>query len=118
MKIVDYNPKIHPKAWRGKTNFVDKNNVVVGFDDEQQCCENFGWFFATKPNYNHCADIPDKYDVEPYVFDTSFDAEGIFRLTADNLPDIYLILYNHHNGYYSHGFHMLKDGETVVGGHL
>jgi len=26
-----------------KVNFVDGNNVLVGFDDESCCCENFGF---------------------------------------------------------------------------
>jgi hypothetical protein len=128
VKIIDYNPKIHPKAWRGKTNFVDKNNVVVGFDDESQCCENFGWFCATHPKFNNCdddskeadteGDLPETYDVEPYVFDTTFDDGGIFRLTADGLPNVYLVLYNHHNGYYSHGFCMSQNERVIHSGSL
>lgn len=31
----------------GKINFVDENNVVVGFDYGQSCCEYFGYFFSS-----------------------------------------------------------------------
>lgn len=34
------------RAWEGKVNFVDHNNVVLGFDNSQYCCECFGWFFS------------------------------------------------------------------------
>ena len=30
----------------GKINFIDKNNVLVGFDYSRSCCEDFGWFVA------------------------------------------------------------------------
>jgi len=28
----------------GKVNFVDKNNVLVGYDMNSSCCEEFGWY--------------------------------------------------------------------------
>ena len=30
----------------GKVNFVDENNVVLGYEIEHQCCETPGWFIA------------------------------------------------------------------------
>ena len=38
----------------------------------------------------------------------AFDMGGAtsFKLTKPNNPDIFLVLYNCHNGYYSHGFDM------------
>ena len=26
-----------------KHNWIDQNNVVFGYDDDQQCCEHWGW---------------------------------------------------------------------------
>lgn len=30
-------------VWGKKVNFVDRNNVVVGYDYEASCCEGFYW---------------------------------------------------------------------------
>lgn len=31
----------------GKVNFVDENNVIVGYDTNQHCSEHAGWFIAS-----------------------------------------------------------------------
>ena len=38
--------KVNPADWGNKLNFVDENNVVVGFGAESSCCESFGYFFT------------------------------------------------------------------------
>jgi len=114
----------------GKVNFVDENNVLVGFDSYQDCCESFGWFLDSTPHEDGeiVGDLVDEKALDGYVFDTEYFVEctsggdegnmAIFRLVsryADNTtvwgksqaaanPPVYLHLYNHHNGYYSHGF--------------
>lgn len=109
-----------------KINFVDGNDVFVGYDLSQDCCEDAGWFIAhkiTPYDYNDTFDklIP---DVEAYCFDKdffqqveSYDLDGggmvVFRLLADGEPDLYLHLYNCHNGYYGHGFEVKHGGEVV-----
>lgn len=121
-----------------KTNFVDDNNCFVGYSSAecQSCCEEFGWQFATslKP-YNQLDVEEAKLEVflEGYNFDKGFvspdeidlfangsrdeGGEVAFRLTKGE-EEIFLVLYNHHNGYYSHGF-FFKDGDTMVEqGHL
>jgi len=96
-----------------KINFVDDNNVFVGFDNEQYCCENFGWFFSDKPENGDVEGI--KPNLEGYNFDTEyfhshwsehFEEGGIvaFRLVNESNDELFLHLYNHHNGYYGHGF--------------
>lgn len=35
--------------WDSKVNFVDENNVVLGYDLSQDCCEHADWFIADKP---------------------------------------------------------------------
>ena len=37
------------EKWSSKVNFVDDNNVVLGYDTEEQCCENAGWFIDDQP---------------------------------------------------------------------
>jgi hypothetical protein len=108
-------------------NFVDENNVLVGFDMSQDCCESFGWYIRTEPT-PYVRDLSNTENsppnIEAYNFDpeyceeiesSSLDAGGevVFRLTADNLPDLFLHLYNSHNGYYSHGFTVSIGGEVV-----
>lgn len=114
--------------WPEKINFVDSNNVLVGFDNTQQCCENFGWKILDH-NKEEFKATPEQ--LEPYVFDASFfesvededdyhvDRDALFKLTKpeDDNP-IYLNLYNHHNGYYSHGFVMSQDETTIQYGRL
>ena len=106
----------------GKLNFIGANNIFVGFDSYQRCCEDFGWFITDDP-YIDCKDIPDgavandidaaniRFDgwgFDPMFFERSDTYESntaVFRIT-DGTRTAYLHLYNHHNGYYSHGFDM------------
>ena len=110
-----------------KINFVDDANVLVGFDYSQCCCENFGYFLSRK--------IPTKMeegaeniDTEGFNFDTKFFHEVmsddfecggmvVFRLTK-GAEEIFLSLYNSHNGYYSHGFEMTIGGTQIHSGSL
>lgn len=130
MKFFNSNTS---SLWSSKINFVDENNVLVGYDYSDQCCEDFGWFLSHKVNDN-CRSIDDQIAtddelvntlLEGWVFDPTFfeqkspnegsyDEENlaIFRMTkGDNV--MYLHLYNVHNGYYSHGFTFEK-GDTEV----
>ncbi len=107
----------------GKINFVDENNRFVGFDYQSNCCESFGWLIrdellSTRKELNGMeGDTTEK--LEGYSFDEQFlpvetpcdnesiDYDGggsiVFKLVAKDKPDLYLHLYNYHNGYYSHG---------------
>ena len=70
----------------GKTNFVDDNNVFVGWDDQSICCcEYAGWFFSYSSCENAWREWHDKDMVKPeklegYCFDTEFGfKEAVFR---------------------------------------
>ena len=114
-------------GWNDRVNFVDDKNVFVGFNTSQCCCESFGWFLTrNKP----VADVetPDSEKLEGndfpgFNFDTTFnegelypDHDGggsvTFRLANDSGEEIFLTLYNHHNGYYGHGWEMRDGGES------
>lgn len=117
----------------GKVNFVDIHNVLVGYDTGQDCCEHAGWYFS-KTRRCDTGDSDPGYatdaKLEPYSFDaaffeedsddTVFDHGGIvrFRLVADGLPDLYLHIFNSHNGYYGHGFEVQHSGQIVRSGSL
>ena len=97
----------------GKINFVDENNVFVGYDIEQSCCEYADYYFSYEKEIA-CRDntISDEI-IEPYSFDVGFFEQiedfgdgGLvrFRLIAEGREPLYLHLFNSHNGYYCHGF--------------
>ena len=142
-----------------KINFADTNDVFVGFDNSQGCCESFGHFFLssipdnplTSKDYssdNYENEIHPPVNLEELVFDKEFyqnqhgyDGGGfaIFRLVtpalrvqndvtmrerarqrkADGyLDEAFLVLYNHHNGCYGHGFEVKHDGVIIRQGGL
>lgn len=121
MKIFKGNES----SWSSKVNFVDNNDVFVGYDTGQCCCEDAGWFIALeKTRYEYDLEAPNHgQELANYVFDKEYFEYGdgyfdsgaivVFKLTANNKPDLYLHLYNVHNGYYSHGFE-LKHGENLI----
>ncbi len=115
-----------------KFNFVDDNDVYVGYDKGQDCCEYADWYIAEEITpYQYERDGMEKniHDVEVYVFDrgffeevtsTNLDEGGMvaFKLVASGKPDLYLHLFNCHNGYYGHGFVVEHGGEIVKEGYL
>jgi hypothetical protein len=133
-----------------KVNFVDESDVLVGFDNSQSCCENFGWFFSDKvpgkiKHYDEDLSYeilsPSKEELEGFNFDPEFfrphsngssydvDDHVTFRLVGplpfeDGEPlyekqrEIFLTLYNSHNGYYSHGFEVTVNGQVLHSGSL
>lgn len=108
-----------------KINFIDKNDVLVGFDSYQSCCENFGWFYSFEPLLKQLNELPNEpnppSDLEEYVFNPGYikESEGdydTYAVTFELLNGenkLYLTLYNSHNGYYSHGF-SLQAGDKVI----
>jgi hypothetical protein len=109
--------------WGGKVNFVDQNNNLVGYDTADDCCAHGFYFIAP----DIVTTGSDEYDGKPdpdlsdYEFDTKFfhdqredfnyhgsenspDNAVVFRMISLRKPDLYLHLYNSHNGYYSKGF--------------
>ena len=111
-------------TWGAKVNFVDNNNVLVGYDMESNCCEDFGWYISQQKRNDTDDDIPVTDDVEGYVFDPGYfeqseiangDCGGIvrFRLICEGKPDLFLHLFNDHNGYYAHGFTVSHSGVVI-----
>jgi hypothetical protein len=131
MKILDNNEK-----YGEHVNFIDDNDVFVGYGMGQNCCEEADWYIVDRIipyTYDWLDDHqprPDKVpDVSEYNFDPDFfqdvpsdclDAGEmvVFKLIANDKPDLYLHLYNCHNGYYGHGFEVKHGGETVRSGYL
>jgi len=123
MKVFDTS-----QGWSDKVNFVDEKNVFVGYDMSQDCCEQADWFVSyeiTSYKYDtHISGCPDDISLDGYLFDKTFkyvdssdlDAGSMiaFKLEREGSSDIYLHLYNCHNGYYSHGFEFKDTDESVI----
>lgn len=117
----------------GKINFVDENNVFLGYDMNQKCCEYAGWFISTKQEDKRRDNDINPSVLEGFNFDTKFfknivdttkeEYHGtstsivIFRAVKGN-EEYFIHLYNTHNGYYAHGFKMLEDGLSLYQGDL
>ncbi len=114
-------------------NWVDENNVVLGFRNFSNCCERFGYRYDNnEPSDNlSLRDTEAVVDsLDDYIFDTSYcnllhndscDAGGYaaFRLVHKNTNEyLYLTIYNHHNGWYSHGFTFSQGDRTIRNGSL
>ena len=112
-------------------NFVDENNVFVGFDNYQSCCEEFGWVITE--NADEVADyyslISEKdsssYCLEDYIFNQKYIKEGRDSVTFDLIDkhkikcNLYLTLYNYHGCYYKHGFEFVNaDGRIIADGRI
>lgn len=113
----------------GKINFVDDNNVLVGFDYSQCCCENFGYALTREIPAGEAESDKPEIDPDGYQFDRDFFQEGspesqwdeggrvTFRLEKEG-ASLFLTLYNSHNGYYGHGFEMTCGNERLHDGTL
>ncbi len=109
------------EAFPGKVNFVDKNNVCLGYDMGQCCCENADWFISDEEEKIYDVDTTE-FDVEDFIFDPTYfkyvpcsglDEGGMVRfrlVNGDN--ELFIHLYNCHNGYYGHGFEF-KVGDEI-----
>jgi len=129
-----------PDSWGSKINFVDENNVLVGYDFSASCCESFGWYVSDKVTtdlHDHLFNdtIQDGKDVnqllEGWTFDPAFfeklstsiddyyddDNRAVFRMIKGD-QEQFLHLWNVHNGYYSHGFEFSQDDKVLHVGSL
>jgi len=133
MTIFDKTPNFNDKV-----NFVDKHNVFVGYHVDHHCCECVGWFIepllTVYDNDVHGAEDwqrPPYPNMEPYVFDVAYfnvlpkvedvDYDRVahtiaFKLVCEGKPDMYLHLFNCHNGFYTHDFTFVDNGFTIQEG--
>lgn len=109
-----------------KLNVVDSDNNFVGFDLSDDCCAHGGYFIADKEITKDFDEAPaiNKVDFPEYEFDLDYFKDHdpkndknydyteenvvIFKLSPiyghDELPPLYLHLFNVHNGYYSKSY--------------
>lgn len=119
-------------AKNGSLNFIDDNNVVLGVDSSPQCCEDF-WIsildyeptsaiYEDSTNYED-VDLSLEFFDETYIkhlesSDSDWYVEHavVFKLIGER--ELYLVLNNHHNGYYSHGFEFKSNDTTIENGYV
>lgn len=103
--------------WDSKVNYVDAANRVLGYDMFRDCCESFGHGVFSSVRLVDRDTASEAHEIAAYSFandePTALKAPGehddaggsvCFRICAAGLPDLFVILWNYHNGYYSHGF--------------
>lgn len=118
--------QIHIKHEPWKKNWIDQNNVVFGYSDQQCCCESWGWAVydpITKEK------VADEIDEMPYHFDFASGAKDVGADAYSDIecPDIidavHVTLVHdedetkklifecwcNHNGYYYHDFSFDKN---------
>ena len=112
---------ISNQAWREKRNWIDQNNVVFGYSDYRQCCEEYGWGVFNPKTRERVADDPDGMPYH-FVFDDGAK-EGDEAFSTIEGPDTCLNVVHvtmapddgegdalvfecfcSHNGYYYHDF--------------
>lgn len=103
-----------------KVNFIDSNDLFVGYDIYQDCCEHAGWFISdSRQNFSEWDDEEGlrEHNLEGFVFvpgseeqidaseDRGLDDGGLvsFMLRNEEGKELFLHLFNCHNGYYGHG---------------
>jgi hypothetical protein len=129
------------EGFEDKVNFFDSRDCYVVYDLSQRCCESTSWKIVDSEG-NEVKNP----DLEEYVFDTRYFEEGLseedkkedvgtcyakfkmFDIVATFFqiddrerplkPDLFLILENTHNGYYSHGFIMIDSYKPLHWGRL
>ena len=124
MKVLKFNIGTANES----VNFIDENDVYIGYDMGKDSCKDddwFGWFISDSINKESIPeDRQNDSNINDFVFDplffmevenTSLLEEGkmaIFRLTSGE-SEKYLHLFNVHNGYYCHDIVVKHSGETV-----
>ena len=114
-----------------KWNWIDSNNNFVGYDKDRSCCESFGYIWIDLENkeiLNQDEILRDNnflWDVNAIILNSDFDFIDDEHLSKEYLEDggmkafkiidkeIYLVLYNSHNGYYCHGWEAFEETGVI-----
>lgn len=127
MKIHIWN---FTKTFPGKVNFIDSNNVILGYDLSQDCCEDAFWTISERedgeePMHRGEGYKQQEFELDDYCFDPDYykDASddaastyvAMFKLKGScERPDLFLRLTNIQSGYYGHGF-TFRGSKTIEG---
>ena len=111
MKIFN---KTQKAGWSDKVNFVDENNVMLGYDDEGQCSEDFGW--AILDTVSDSAETIQEnergiIEMEGWTFDTSF----FEKLPAEDNQDMSIAVFKITKGSSEKFVHIYNAFDTMSG---
>lgn len=127
-----------------KANWIDQNNVVFGYDNEQQCCEDYMWgvfnrdgtLIAKNPDglpyhfdfkagalthFNEDWSTDAIYDVLTSMFGLNYVTDTPDVVVVKLIPDdnngfpLYFVCVNYHNGFYYHDFSFGENREIEGG---
>ena len=76
--------------WENKVNFVDENNVVLGYDMEQCCCEDAGWFISDNEETTTVSSLPNSDNGAPTLL---IDEDNVATVDLSNYifcPDYFV----------------------------
>lgn len=108
-------------------NFIDENDVFVGFEFLHHFKEDFGFYISNEKFSNPSLSLPIN-EIEGYFFNCLENVDeynflneiiefkdGLACISLINKDDniIYLHLYNEHNGYYAHDILINKKDEFL-----
>ena len=125
MKVFNKNEG----TWSSKVNFVDENNVMLGYDTDQCCCEHADWFISHKVENEIIERTEEEPNLDGFSFDREFFREvenesefdegsmAVFRI-ENGTDEKFIHIFNCHNGYYGHGFDFKIGEETLREGYL
>jgi hypothetical protein len=114
-------------GYSSSLNIIDENNVIVGFDLNSSCCEEFGYKIG---EVDRCQEVLDAdndrltgyvIDIESFVENLNGSDEGgelCFDCIKEGAETIKFALYNYHNGYYGHGWSLSKGDDLLKSGSL
>lgn len=109
--------------WMEKWNWVSDSDRFIGFDAISSCCENFGYYYTDKIDGEESSYLYEIIHKKLELCDNNFElGEVVINEKGDfsyeknyayveildkesNRLICYLVLYNCHNGFYSHGLH-------------
>ena len=113
----------------GKINFVDENNVFLGYDMGQCCCERADWYISDIETYGvRDRDPKESEGLGGWIFDTKYfkkvdcndldEGEMVRFRIFKGAEEKFIHLFNCHNGYYGHGFEFMVGDEKRLEGCL
>lgn len=103
------------KRWRrsydGYRIVTDQQAILVGIEDSQHCCENWGHvtseddlqsYVGAQLNNIRITDTSLNAVIDEAVGDLSYEGSCMFVTFGTSKGDFQFVAYNDHNGYYGH----------------
>lgn len=88
---------------------TNKQEIKIGIQNDQFCCENWG-FLTSNDNYDDFKEselysieiVDEKQSIIDYNIEDDYSGSCLFVNIKTSKGLLQIVLYNEHNGYYSH----------------